>query len=91
ASSVNYVIYMVVGGVGSLLGPMVGAPILTIARELLAGFPYYVGLLFGGVLVVVLLFMPEGFIGLPRQLISLFGKLRRTPRPTEERPQPGSP
>ena len=73
ASSVNYVIYMVVGGVGSLLGPMVGAPVLTIARELLAAFPYVVGLLFGGVLVVVLLFMPDGFIGLPRQLASFRG------------------
>lgn len=75
--SVNYIVYMVVGGVGSLAGPVVGASVLTVARELLAGFPYHVGLLFGIVLVVVLLFMPEGIIGMPGQIASLLRRLRK--------------
>lgn len=53
------------GGVGHLYGPILGATVFTYLEEvLITKFPYYYMLLFGIILVVVLLFLPNGLVGL---------------------------
>lgn len=81
AQSLVVIIHMVVGGTGSLAGPMVGAGGLTVTNELLTAFPYYRAIIFGAVLILAVIFLPEGLIGVPRQLGSLVKKLRPARQP----------
>jgi branched-chain amino acid transport system permease protein len=57
------------GGVGKIIGPILGAGILTLASEvLLSRFPYYYMLLYGIIFIVIISFLPDGLIGLARRL-----------------------
>ena len=58
-------IFMVVlGGAGSWFGPVLGAAVFVLLEELLSGITIYWQLLFGGLLVVVVLFARGGIDGL---------------------------
>jgi branched-chain amino acid transport system permease protein len=59
------VLMAIFGGMGQLWGPVVGAAIFTYLEEtLITKFAYYYMLLFGAILVVAILFMPNGLVGL---------------------------
>ena len=59
------VLMAIFGGMGQLYGPILGATIFTYLEEfLITEFPYYYMLLFGLVLVAVILFLPNGLVGL---------------------------
>jgi branched-chain amino acid transport system permease protein len=52
------------GGMGQLYGPVVGAAIFAYLEEILiTKFPYYYMLSFGLILLIVILFMPDGLVG----------------------------
>ena len=52
------------GGMGQLYGPVVGAAIFAYLEEILiTKFPYYYMLAFGLILLIVILFMPDGLAG----------------------------
>ena len=52
------------GGMGQLYGPVVGAAIFAYLEEILiTKFPYYYMLSFGIILLVVILFIPDGLVG----------------------------
>ncbi|MCJ7655045.1 MAG: branched-chain amino acid ABC transporter substrate-binding protein, partial [Dehalococcoidia bacterium] len=54
---------------GQLYGPVIGAAIFAYLEELLlTKFPYYYMLIFGIILVVVILYLPDGLIGLIQRL-----------------------
>jgi len=58
------------GGMGQLYGPIFGAAVLTYIEELLTTrFPYYYMLLFGSILVVVIMYLPNGLVGLLQKLL----------------------
>ncbi|MDW8068729.1 MAG: branched-chain amino acid ABC transporter permease [Anaerolineae bacterium] len=53
------------GGMGHPYGPVLGAAIFAYLEEvLLTRFPYYYMLIFGVVLIITVLYLPEGLIGL---------------------------
>jgi branched-chain amino acid transport system permease protein len=58
-------VILVVGGLGSLNGAVIGAVILVLAREYLRTFPGISELLFGLVLLATVLFLPRGIYGTP--------------------------
>jgi branched-chain amino acid transport system permease protein len=59
------VLMAIFGGLGQVYGPIIGAAIFAYLEELLlTKFPYYYMLIFGIVLVVVVLYLPDGLIGL---------------------------
>ena len=59
------VLMAIFGGVGQLYGPILGAGVFAYLEELLiTEFPYYYMLLFGSILIVVILFLPNGLVGL---------------------------
>ncbi len=59
------VLMAIFGGLGQLYGPIIGAGILGYLEEILiTRFPYYYMLLFGIILIVVILYLPKGFVGL---------------------------
>ncbi|MFP1677283.1 ATP-binding cassette domain-containing protein [Alloalcanivorax sp. C16-2] len=62
--SILFVLVVVVGGAGSVIGPVLGAVILGLLPELLATLEAYRLLFFGGLLLVVLLVAPNGLMGL---------------------------
>lgn len=71
--SVDVIIFTVVGGVGSILGPMITCVILTIIPEFLRFTVEYQTLIFGFVLILALLLMPQGIGGLIKHIpINLF-------------------
>ena len=63
-TSVRHVIFIVVGGLGSITGSVVGAIALTVLPELLRTFKEYQEFAFGGLLLVVLILLPHGLVGL---------------------------
>lgn len=59
------VLMAIFGGTGNLYGPVFGAAIFAYLEEILTTkFPYYYMLLFGTILIIVILFLPQGIIGL---------------------------
>jgi branched-chain amino acid transport system permease protein len=59
------VLMAIFGGTGQLYGPIFGAGILALLEEVLTTkFPYYYMLLFGIILIAVILFLPNGLVGL---------------------------
>jgi branched-chain amino acid transport system permease protein len=68
--TIYILIYMIVGGSGKFLGPIVGAAILTILPEIARPLKEYVPFLFAAILMIVIFFFPRGLMGLPEQLRS---------------------
>jgi branched-chain amino acid transport system permease protein len=63
------VLMAIFGGTGQFYGPILGAAIFAYLEEiLLTRFPYYYMLIFGTILVVTILFLPNGMVGLVQQL-----------------------
>jgi branched-chain amino acid transport system permease protein len=62
-TSILILAMVVLGGMGSILGSVLGAVILTILPELLREVHAYQDLVYGGLLVVLLIWRPEGLLG----------------------------
>jgi branched-chain amino acid transport system permease protein len=60
--SLDLVIMVVVGGMGSIWGTLFGVGLITILPHLLDFFETYMDIIHGVILVVILLFLPQGFI-----------------------------
>lgn len=71
--------YVVIGGMGSVFGPVIGTSFLMILSHFfLREFGLYELLLYGVIIVLIIRFMPEGLISLPRVLSPWFGKLLKS-------------
>jgi branched-chain amino acid transport system permease protein len=67
------VIFNVMGGIGTLVGPIVGAGFFQLMRELLSRlfgdqFPYLIPL--GVVFIVMIIFLPQGLLGFARRWLN---------------------
>ena len=69
--SVFVLAMVVLGGMGSIQGAIVGATILIVLPEVLRGFASYRMLIFGAALVAMMVFRPQGLIGSPRRKVEL--------------------
>ncbi len=70
---------VIVGGMGTLIGPACGAVLLTMLPELLRGFGDLRLVLYGASLTLVVLFMPGGMVqamGLLRTRTGVLSALR---------------
>ena len=63
SQSILFVLVVIIGGAGTVTGPLVGAAVVVLLPELLAGLAEYRLLFFGALLLVVLLIAPEGIVG----------------------------
>ena len=61
--SILFVLVVIVGGAGTVSGPLVGAAIVVLLPEVLAGLAEYRLLFFGALMLVVLWLAPEGIVG----------------------------
>lgn len=75
--TVEIIIRSIVGGVGTLLGPIIGSIILTplsdISRGILGGYRGVHLMLFGVIIIMIIIFLPQG-VG--KLLEALYGNLR---------------
>jgi branched-chain amino acid transport system permease protein len=62
-TSILILTMVVLGGMGSILGSVLGAGILTVLPELLRRFADYQDLAYGFLLIVLLLWRPQGLLG----------------------------
>jgi branched-chain amino acid transport system permease protein len=74
--SIKLVTMVVVGGMASIWGSLLGAAVLTVLPELLVFFHDFEVVIFGGILMVVMIFLPRGLV---RGLLDL-KELRRYKR-----------
>lgn len=84
--SVSYLTMLVVGGRAGVLGPVIGVLVLTPLPEMLRATQGLQHIIYGAVLVLCLLFVPDGLASLPRRLKLLGGGLPRLPLSAERRP-----
>jgi len=76
--SIELVTMVVLGGMASTYGAVFGAILLTFLPELLVIFEDYEMLIFGGILMGVMIFMPQGlYVGLSQKLSLLSAKKKR--------------
>jgi branched-chain amino acid transport system ATP-binding protein len=61
--SILFVLVVIVGGAGTVSGPLVGAAIVVLLPEALAGLAEYRLLFFGALMLLVLWLAPEGIVG----------------------------
>jgi branched-chain amino acid transport system permease protein len=73
--SVDFVVMIIVGGLGSVPGSIIGAAVVTVLNDSLAGFQNYRPLAFGAILVACMLFIPGG---ITRALAMVTATSRRT-------------
>jgi branched-chain amino acid transport system permease protein len=59
----NAILFVVVGGAGTIAGPIVGAFVVTTVPEALRLFEEFRLLVFGLLLIVVIMFFPRGIVG----------------------------
>jgi len=78
--SLEAIVWVAVGGRGTLVGPIIGA-IFVNALESWAtrAYPDYWPIMLGGMLLLVVLFLPRGLVGLAEHALALFKRARRGP------------
>lgn len=74
--SIELVTMVVLGGMASTFGAVIGAVILTLLPQFLAAFEDYEAMVLGGIMMGTMIFMPKGL--LPSLLLAL-GKRRAAP------------
>jgi branched-chain amino acid transport system permease protein len=65
--SIIYMTMVTIGGMGSILGSIIGGVTLSLLPEMLRGFMELQELIFGGALIVSLIFLPDGIVGLTKK------------------------
>ena len=72
ANSIELVIWVSVGGRGTLVGPIIGAVLVNFGKSWFTAVPFPTSWLFvlGGLFICVTLFLPRGLFGLTESLVS---------------------
>ena len=63
------VLMVIFGGANSFIGPVIGAVIFTVLQEkLITQYPQWYMIAFGAIMILAILFLPNGLMGLPKQI-----------------------
>jgi branched-chain amino acid transport system permease protein len=73
--SVDAIVFAMVGGLGSIIGPLLGASVLTVLSNFLHAAGFFKMILFSVFLVLVVLFVPDGMISIPRRTGELVARI----------------
>jgi len=76
--------FVVVGGGGHVLGPILGTIMLKGIGEGVRGVGPYEIIVSGILMMLVMIFMPEGMLGVPKAIAALFRKRIKTPESSLE-------
>jgi len=64
----EFIISVMIGGLGTLVGPIIGGVFFTLLRDKVSSYVDWYFIVIGVVLVVIVLFLPKGLLGLRRAL-----------------------
>ncbi len=82
SNSIEMAVWVAMGGRGTLIGPLLGAGLVNAAKSYFTvAYPEIWLLLLGGLFIVVTLFLPQGVIGLVKQIKDL--KAAKQVQPTK--------
>jgi len=84
------VVWTIIGGAGTLLGPVVGTGLLIILREELSTYWEYSLIPVGVIVILAVIFAPKGIVGLYNDLLERWFGADDESRPVS-RPQPSEP
>jgi branched-chain amino acid transport system permease protein len=62
----EFIISVMIGGIGTLVGPIVGGAFFTLLRDQVSSYVDWYFIVIGLVLVLIVLFLPKGFLGARR-------------------------
>lgn len=68
---ITFLASIVIGGVGTIYGPLIGAFILTFLNESLRFLEMFRNIVFGLLMILILIFMPKGLIMIVNRLTSI--------------------
>ena len=89
SQSILFVLVVMIGGAGTVAGPLVGAVIVVLLPELLAGLAEYRLLFFGALMLIMLWIAPDGIVGAFARLIRRNATLMApTAQPLADRAHP---
>ena len=75
-TSIEFLVMVVLGGMGSITGSIVSATLLTLLPEMLHGFSDYRMLIYSIMLIFIMLFRPKGLLGTAEfSLVSVWNKV----------------
>lgn len=83
AYSFSFVSMLVVGGLGSVPGAMLGAIVLTVLMELLRFLKQWYLVVYAATIILVIIYEPGGIIGLLNRLLDRTGRRRAPSLPRE--------
>jgi urea transport system permease protein len=87
--SLEAVVWVALGGRGTLVGPVVGAISVNALKSWATrAYPDLWLIILGGSFVLVVMFMPKGIVGMPGQIAALVSRLRRKREAIPESPPP---
>lgn len=72
-ASINVLVMVILGGINTLLGPIIGAVFVSLFPAVISIDPLWQEILFGAIFIATIVFFPEGFVGLLRRLRRLIG------------------
>jgi len=72
-ASINILVMVILGGINTRVGPIVGAVFISLFPVVVSIDPLWQEILFGSIFLAVIVFVPEGFVG----LLIRFGRLAR--------------
>lgn len=73
--SISILSMVVIGGIGTIRGPILGAIVLGLAPELFRFISDYRMIVYGGLLVIMMLFQPQGILGQKSFVVNRFNDL----------------
>ncbi|MEQ8366903.1 MAG: branched-chain amino acid ABC transporter permease [Roseicyclus sp.] len=74
AVSLSFITMIVIGGAGRLAGAYIGAAFVVLMPEFMRGLAEAQMVVYGVVLILVILFLPEGLAGIPGRIKSLLSR-----------------
>ncbi len=72
----SILVWVLVGGLGSFAGPVIGVTVLSIADESFRGFQEFRPAFYGLILIATMLFLPDGLVSLPSKIVQWANWLR---------------
>ena len=61
---VDYLIYAIIGGTANIFGPIIGVAILELISTQLIAFGRYKTIIYGAILIISIMFLPDGLLSI---------------------------
>ena len=75
--SIDYLVMVVLGGMGSITGSVLAAIVLTIVNVVLQQYSEIRMILYALLLIVIMIFRPQGLMGSKELSLNMFRKVKR--------------